>query len=299
MGLPTVLRGMALSAALLLPVAASAQTPVPAPGESPKIDAIKARGTLLVAAIGEFPWLPENTTGSRPQFSGPAWVLAEEYAKRLGVKLEVVPVSHETKVPILATGERRHLDRAARRHAEAAGGGRFRCLFAVEPLHVRPGDNPKLKDAQERRRPQQRRHHHGLFHRHAAGDLGADALPQGAAPRRRRLRRQRSGRGDHGRPRRRRHHRQRRLADSSPKQVPGLIVFPPGDDCLQSHEMKTGVGLAVDKKDTVFRDWLQAVYDEIKDKVTAEEIRILRAEPDESRRGWSRPPRRCCRGAAP
>src|SRR5262245_47462352 len=78
---------------------------VAAPGQSPKIDAIKQRGVLKVAAIGEFPWLPENTTGSGPQFSGPAWLLAEEYAKRLGVKLEVVPVSHETKVPILATGE--------------------------------------------------------------------------------------------------------------------------------------------------------------------------------------------------
>lgn len=26
--------------------------------------AIKERGALRVAAIGEFPWLPENTTGS-------------------------------------------------------------------------------------------------------------------------------------------------------------------------------------------------------------------------------------------
>jgi polar amino acid transport system substrate-binding protein len=49
--------------------------------------------------------------------------------------------------------------------------------------------------------------------------------------------------------------------------VPGLIVFPAGDDCLQSNEMATGVGLAVDKNDSVFRDWLQAVYDEVKDKV--------------------------------
>ena len=32
-------------------------------------------------------------------------MLAKEYANRLGVKLEIVPVSHETKVPILATGE--------------------------------------------------------------------------------------------------------------------------------------------------------------------------------------------------
>ena len=47
------------------------------------------------------------------------------------------------------------------------------------------------------------------------------------------------------------------------QQVPGLTVFPDGDDCLKSNEMPTDVGLAVDKKDTVFRDWLQAVYDEV------------------------------------
>jgi len=80
-------------------------TDVPAPGKSKKVDAIKARGSLKAAAIGEFPWLPENTSGSGEKFSGPAWVLANEYAKRLGVKLEIIPVSHETKVPILATGE--------------------------------------------------------------------------------------------------------------------------------------------------------------------------------------------------
>jgi hypothetical protein len=36
--------------------------------------------------------------------------------------------------------------------------------------------------------------------------------------------------------------------------------------------------MAVDKKDTVFRDWLQAVYDETKDNVTAEELRVLKGE---------------------
>jgi hypothetical protein len=58
--------------------------------------------------------------------------------------------------------------------------------------------------------------------------------------------------------------------------VPGLVAFPAGDDCLQSNEMATGVGLAMDKKDTGFRDWLQAVYDEVKDKVTAAESDLLK-----------------------
>ncbi|MEI8180859.1 hypothetical protein, partial [Aestuariivirga sp.] len=60
------------------------------------------------------------------------------------------------------------------------------------------------------------------------------------------------------------------------KQVPGLIVFPLGDNCLTSNEMATDVGMAVDKRDPVFRDWLQAVYEDVKDKVTAEEIKTLK-----------------------
>ena len=60
--------------------ALAAGTDVPAAGQSAKIDAIKARGTIKAAAIGETPWLPENTTGSGDQFSGPAWVLINEYA---------------------------------------------------------------------------------------------------------------------------------------------------------------------------------------------------------------------------
>jgi len=86
-------------------MARAADTTVPPPGQSKKIDEIKKRGTLRAAAIGEFPWLPENTSGNGPKFSGPAWVLANEIATRLGVTLEIVPVSHETKVPILATGQ--------------------------------------------------------------------------------------------------------------------------------------------------------------------------------------------------
>lgn len=275
MNLSSVFRGVVLSAALLLPAAASAEVPVPAQGESPKIDQVKERGSLLVAAIGEFPWLPENTTGSGPQFSGPAWVLAEEYAKRLGVELEVVPVSHETKVPILASGG---------------------ADITIAPLAVTPqrqevvdfinysqsslclfgkADNPKLKDLT------------------SVDDLDSEDIiiayftgtpPESWAPTRFSNAQLRgvAGSGANapveeiiaGR------------ADVAPidyaawptlsKQVPGLIVFPQGDACLQSQEMKTDIGIAVDKADPVFRDWLQAVYDEVKDQVSAEELQILK-----------------------
>jgi len=98
----------AVAAASLLCLAAGVQaadTDVPAAGVSKRIDDIKSRGVLKVAVIGEFPWLKENTSGQGEPFEGPAWFLANEYAKRLGVKLETVAVSHETKVPILASGQ--------------------------------------------------------------------------------------------------------------------------------------------------------------------------------------------------
>ncbi len=251
-------------------------TDVPAPGKSKKIDAIKARGSLKAAAIGEFPWLPENTSGSGPKFSGPAWVLANEYAKRLGVKLEIIPVSHETKVPILATGE---------------------ADISIAPLSVTPqrekvvdfivysksslcffglADNPKLKSVK------------------SVDDLNSPNItmayftgtpPETWAPTRfpKANLKGVAGSGANAPV----EEILAKRADVAPidnvawptlsKKVPSLTVFPAGDGCLQSNEMATGVGLAVDKGDPVFRDWLQAVYQSIKDQVTAEELRLLKS----------------------
>lgn len=96
--------GIAL-AALAAAAAARADVVLPAPGASPRIDAIKKAGVLRVGVLANAPWLVENTTGQGDAWSGPAWLLAQEYAKRLGVKLEPVPVSHETKVPVLASNQ--------------------------------------------------------------------------------------------------------------------------------------------------------------------------------------------------
>jgi len=267
----------ALSAmfAVCATTAMAAGTDVPAAGQSAKIDAIKQRGTLKAAAIGEFPWLPENTTGSGDQFAGPAWVLANEYANRLGVKLEIVPVSHETKVPILATGE---------------------ADISIAPLSVTPkrqevvdfivysvsslcffglADNPKLKDLK------------------SVDDLNSPDItlayftgtpPETWAPTRfpKAVLKGVAGSGANAPI----EEIMAKRADVAPidnaawpqlsQKVPGLMVFPLGDECLSSKEMGTDVGMAVDKQDTVFRDWLQAVYDDVKGKVTAEEVRIMK-----------------------
>src|SRR5438093_9412881 len=92
-------------AALGVAFAAAADVPMPAAGASPGIDAIKKAGVLRVGVLANAPWLVENTSGQGDAWSGPAWLLAQEYAKRLNVKLEPVPVSHETKVPVLASNQ--------------------------------------------------------------------------------------------------------------------------------------------------------------------------------------------------
>lgn len=102
--MPKLIGGIALALPLIIAtLPALADVPVPAPGQSPRIDAIKKAGVLRVGVLANAPWLVENTTGQGEAWSGPAWLLAKEYAKRLNVKLEAVPVSHETKVPILAS----------------------------------------------------------------------------------------------------------------------------------------------------------------------------------------------------
>ena len=274
----TFIRSAAIALAVVLGAGtALAGSEVPAPGQSPKIDAIKQRGVLKAAAIGEFPWLPENTSGSGPQFSGPAWVLAEEYAKRLGVKLEIVPVSHETKVPILATGEAdisiAPLSVTPKRQEVAdfvVYSHSSLCMFGL-------ADNPKLKDAK------------------TVDDLNREDItiayftgtpPETWAPTRFPKAKLKgvAGSGANA-PIEEIMAKRADIASIDnvawpqlQKQVPGLVSFPGGDECLQSKEMATEVGLAVDKKDPAFHAWLQSVYDEIKDKVMAEEMRLLKGQ---------------------
>src|SRR5260370_19223542 len=89
-------RSFALPLALALCAPAFADVPVPAPGASPRIDAIKKAGVLRVGVLANAPWLVENTTRRGDAWSGPAWLVANQYAQRLRRKLETVPRSSET-----------------------------------------------------------------------------------------------------------------------------------------------------------------------------------------------------------
>ncbi len=94
----------ATAGALMLAQGAIAQE-VPAAGADKRIDAIKAAGELRVGVLDNPPWLVEDTTGTTDPWRGPAWLLAQTYADKLGVKLTPVLVSHETKVPVLAANQ--------------------------------------------------------------------------------------------------------------------------------------------------------------------------------------------------
>ena len=255
---------------------AMAQTTVPEPGKSKTIDAIKKRGELRAAAIGEFPWLPENTSGSGPQFSGPAWVLANEIATRLGAKLVIVPVSHETKVPILASGQADitiaplTITPAREKVVDFVPySGSSLCFFGL-------ASNPKLQAAK------------------SVDDLDkADITmayftgtpPETWAPTRFKNLKMRgvAGSGANAPV----EEIMSKRADVAPidnvawpnlqASVKGLVVFPMGDACLKSSEMEAKTAMAIDKGDPVFLAWLTAVKTEMQPKLDAEELRVLKS----------------------
>ena len=255
---------------------AVAQTTVPEPGKSKTIDDIKKRGELRAAAIGEFPWLPENTSGSGPQFSGPAWVLANEIATRLGAKLVIVPVSHETKVPILASGQADitiaplTITPAREKVVDFVPySGSSLCFFGL-------ASNPKLQAAK------------------SVDDLDkADITmayftgtpPETWAPTRFKNLKMRgvAGSGANAPV----EEIMSKRADVAPidnvawpnlqASVKGLVVFPMGDACLKSSEMEAKTAMAIDKGDPVFLAWLTAVKTEMQPKLDAEELRVLKS----------------------
>lgn len=267
--------GLALVAVLAtLPLLAAA-VDVPAPGQSKKIDEIKKRGTLRVAVIGEFPWLPENTSGSGPKFSGPAWILAEEYAKRLNVKLETIPVSHETKVPILASGQA-DLSIAPLSVTETRLKVVDFVVYSKSSIcYVGLAANPKLASVKSM---------DDLNREDVTIAYFTGSAPEPFLPKRFPKAKLRAVQGSGANVPLEEIMSKR--ADIAPvdgiaypklnKEVAGLRFIPEGDNCLRSTEMATPVGLALAKGDSVFHNWLMAVEKELHQRLEDEEIRIVK-----------------------
>jgi polar amino acid transport system substrate-binding protein len=252
---------------------ASAQS-VPAPGASPRIDAIKKSGVLRVAVLSNPPWLVENTTGSGDAWAGPAWLLAVEAARQLGVKLQPVPVSHETKVPVLASNQ---------------------ADITISPLSVTPerlkavdfvtysktalcvfgrADNPKVANAKsidEYNDPSITvayftggGEENWVKKRFPNAKLRGVSTAGTAAPVEEIM---------------------AKRADVTPinrvpwqalnRKVKGLKALPEGNNCQDSTEMATPIGLAIDKNQPEFLNWLKGVSDGMKVKLDADEVHII------------------------
>ena len=275
MKLLSTIRLTALAAGLALAGHALAQT-VPGPGTSARIDAIKKSGVLRAGVLSNPPWLVENTTGSGDAWAGPAWLLALEAAKQLGVKLQPVPVSHETKVPVLASNQ---VD------------------MTISPLSVTPerlkvvdfvtysrtalcvfgrADNPKVANAKSIDEFNQPGVTVAYFtgggeenwvkKRFPNATLRGVSTAGTAAPVEEIM---------------------AKRADVTPinrvpwqalnRKVKGLKALPDGNNCQDSTEMATPIGLAIDKNQPEYLAWLKALNDSMKAKLDADEARIINA----------------------
>jgi polar amino acid transport system substrate-binding protein len=259
---------MALASAALFAQA------VPAPGTSPRIDAIKKSGELRVAVLQNSPWLLENTTGSGVAWSGPAWTLANEYARLLNVKLVPVAVSHETKVPVLAANQ---VDMTISPLGETPERLKVVDFVIYSTTSVcmfgRAGNDKlaKVKSVDDLNSPDitiayftggaeenwvKERFPKAKFR--AVASSGATAPVEEIMAKR---------------------------ADAAPinrvpwvnlnQKVKGLTVFPQENNCQGSKEKASPVGLAVDKNQQVYLDWLRAVEKTLEPKLAAEEKRVV------------------------
>jgi polar amino acid transport system substrate-binding protein len=271
--LSSAMRALTVSACLIGFVGSvSADEAVPT--NSPRVQAIQKAGAFRIGVLANPPWLVENTSGSGEQWSGPGWTLAKEYARLLGVKLQPVAVSHETKVPVLASNQ---VD------------------MTVSPLSVTPerlkvidfvtyastslcvfgrADNPKVANAKSiddfNKEGVVVAYYTGGGEEHWVKSRFPNATLRGvstagtAAPVEEIM---------------------AKRADITPinripwvalnKKVKGLKALPEGNNCQDSKEMGTDIGSAIDKNQPEFLAWLNAVRDRMQKQLVAEEAQMV------------------------
>jgi polar amino acid transport system substrate-binding protein len=250
-----------------------ADVAVPPPGASPRVDAIRKAGVLRVGVLANAPWLVENTSGTGEAWSGPAWLLANEYARRLNVKLEAVPVSHETKVPVLASNQ---VDISVTPLAETPDrlkvvdfiiySNTSVCMFGLAA-------NPKFaqaKSVDDLNRPD-------ITIAYYTGG-GEEAWVKERFPKA-------TLRGVAGSGTAPVEEVMAKRADAVPinrvpwvamgRKLPALSALPKDNNCQNSTEKAAPVGMAIDKNQPAFLAWARAVEKEVEAKLKADETRVV------------------------
>ncbi len=247
---------------------------VPPPVASSRIDVIRKAGARRGAVIANPPWLGQNMTGNGEPWSGPAWALATEIAKRLGVKLQPVPVSNETKIPVLASNQ---VDISIAPLTESAdrlkvvdfvlysstsdcvfglkSNPRFMAAKTVDDLNSPDITIAYLVGASEEPWAKKRFDKAKL-----RGVISSSIVPVEEVMAHR--------------------------ADAVPlnrlqwphlsKSVKGLAVLPSENDCQDSKEKTQPVGMAIDKNQPAFLDWLRAVDTDMAPQLRAIEQKIVK-----------------------
>ncbi|MHB1200838.1 MAG: substrate-binding periplasmic protein [Polaromonas sp.] len=251
---------------------ALAQTP-PAPGASPRIDAIRKAGILRVGVVNNPPWLVQNTTGEGEPWSGPSWLLGKEFAKLLGVQMVPVPVSHETKVPALIANQMDIMIGPLNQNAERAKIIDFVTFSSTGVCMFGRADNPKFTNAKtldDFNKPDiTMAYFSGAGEEPLVREQFSKAKLRGVtnsgsvAP----IEEVLAGRSDVA-------PLNRMLWPNINKKVKGLAVFPKENNCQDSKifEIKTGMG--VNKNEQVYLDWLREVEKRMQPQLAAEEVRM-------------------------
>jgi polar amino acid transport system substrate-binding protein len=252
-----------------------AQSPPP-PGASPRIDAIKKAGELRVGVLQNAPWLIENTSGSGPTWAGPAWLLASEYARLLNVKLRPVVVSHETKVPVLAANQVDMTISPLGETPERLKVVDFVIYSTTSVCMFGRSGNDKLanvKSVDDLNSPDITiayftggAEENWVKERFPKARLRAVASSGATAPIEEIM---------------------AKRADAAPinrvpwvslnQKVKGLVAFPKENNCQGSQEKASPVGLAVDKNQQVYLDWLRQVEKTRQPALAADEKRVIEA----------------------
>jgi len=266
-------RGAVFAAALAaLGSTALAQTP-PAPGASPRIDAIRKAGVLRVGVVNNPPWLVQNTSGDGEDWAGPSWMLGKEFAKLLGVKMMPVAVSHETKVPALVANQMDIMIGPLNQTAERAKIIDFVTFSSTGVCMFGRADNPKFtgaKTLEDFNRPEVT-----IAYFSGAGEeplvrqqfpkakLRGVANSGSVAP----IEEVMAGRSDVA-------PLNRMLWPNISKKVKGLAAFPKEKDCQDSKIFEIQSGMGVAKEQQVYLDWLRSVAQRMQPALTAEERRM-------------------------